>query len=154
MQHKLLLGSLFVLFFTFQAQAQFRVGFHHVPSSVFGDAYGLNSFVGIGYQIGERFTPEFRIGTNLDLEDLASGELALLYTLKKKEDLEVYAGFAPGYNGWLGVSTYALPIGMNFYPFQTKNFGFHLELAPQIIGEAAVLIRGSWGIRYRFGQIN
>jgi hypothetical protein len=151
MNNKLLFISLFVLFFTSYSLAQVQVGFHHVPSSVFGDAYGVNSFINLGYQIGGRFTPELRVATNLDLEDFASGELALLYTLKKKEDMEVYTGFAPGYNGLLGESTYAIPIGMNFYPFETKQFGFHLEVAPQLIGEAATILRGSWGIRYRFG---
>jgi hypothetical protein len=41
-----------------------------------------------------------------------------------------------------------VPIGVNIYPFSNKNFGFHIELAP-IIGWDDVL-RGSWGIRYRF----
>jgi hypothetical protein len=41
-----------------------------------------------------------------------------------------------------------VPLGINIYPLTTKQFGFHIELAP-IIGESGVL-RGSWGIRYRF----
>ena len=47
----------------------------------------------------------------------------------------------------LQTSPVVVPIGLNIYPFSSKAFGFQMELAP-IIGDD--VLRGSWGIRYRF----
>jgi len=41
-----------------------------------------------------------------------------------------------------------VPVSLNIYPFENKSFGFQIELAP-ILRESS-LLRGSWGIRYRF----
>jgi hypothetical protein len=43
-----------------------------------------------------------------------------------------------------------IPVGLNIFPFETKSFGFHIELSPIIAFDDEALLRGSWGIRYRF----
>ena len=120
------------------AFAQFGVNFHqsNVP------------FVGLNFEIKNRFRPELRIGTDNYLEETML-EGVLIYDLAEKEDYEVYVGLGGRVNGFDGL---VVPIGVNVYPLTTKQFGFHIELAP-IIGEASVL-RGSWGIRYQFRRLN
>lgn len=103
-------------------------------------------FVGINYEIGDRFVPEVRVGTDYFLSDL-SFEAVVNYKFITREDYDFYAGLGGRVAGFSGV---VVPVGFNFYPFAEKNFGFHIEVAP-IIGESN-LVRGSWGIRYRFGR--
>jgi len=67
------------------------------------------------------------------------------YDIFNKDYYEFYAGLGGRITTFAGV---VIPIGLNIYPFAVKNFGFHIELAP-IIGDSAIL-RGSWGIRYKF----
>jgi hypothetical protein len=69
----------------------------------------------------------------------------LTYDLSKKQEYDFYAGIGARVNGFSGI---VVPLGLNVYPLSTKQFGFHIELTP-IIGEES-LLRGSWGIRYRF----
>ncbi|MBT33970.1 hypothetical protein [Chondrinema litorale] len=102
-------------------------------------------FVGINYEIKERLKPELRLGTNYLFEDITV-EIDISYDIANKEDYEIYVG-----GGFLTsdhTDGIVIPIGTAFYPFNEKKFGFHLELAP-IIGDNNIL-RGSWGIRYRF----
>ncbi len=69
----------------------------------------------------------------------------LTYDFANKEEYELYAGAGVRLNGFTGL---VIPLGLNIYPLPTKQFGFHIELAP-IIGESS-LWRGSWGITYKF----
>jgi hypothetical protein len=101
-------------------------------------------FVGVNYEIKDRFIPEIRIGTDNYFEN-TSLEADLMYKILKKEDFDFYGGVGARINGFTGV---VIPVGLNIYPLTNKKFGFHIEAAP-IIGED-FLLRGSWGIRYRF----
>lgn len=132
---KLLPIILILIAINFKASAQLGVAYHQ--SSL--------PFVGINYQIGERFMPEARIGVNYFLEDV-SLELALPIALITNDNYQFYAGL--GGNIQNETTSLVIPIGFNFYPFEKKNFGFHLEIAP-LINDPSIL-RGSWGIRYRF----
>jgi len=104
-------------------------------------------FAGVSYGIGERFLPELRLGTDNFFED-TSLELVVNYIFVKQESLQAYGGLgvrAQFFEGPL------IPLGINVYPFEEKKFGFHMELAALISSEeGGGLLRGSWGIRYRF----
>lgn len=102
-------------------------------------------FLGINYQLKNRLRTELRFGVD-NYIDLISVEAVLSYDLKKTKDYEFYVGAGP--RVFNGDGSAVIPIGFNFYPLDAKKFGFHIELTP-IIGED-VLLRGSWGIRYRF----
>ena len=103
-------------------------------------------FVGLNYEIKHKLRPEIRLGTDNYFESM-SIEGVLTYDVFKKEDYELYAGLGVRLNGFTGV---VVPLGLNIYPLTTKQFGFHIELSP-IIGDGSIL-RGSWGIRYRFNK--
>ncbi len=119
------------------------------PSIAFGQ-FGVNfhqtnlPFVGLNYEIKDKIRPELRISTDNYFEDI-SVEGILTYDILNKEDYEFYGGLGIRANGFTGL---VIPFGINLYPLTTKQFGFHIELAP-IIGESSIL-RGSWGIRYKF----
>ena len=101
-------------------------------------------FLGVNKQLGETWLPEFRVGTDQYFEDL-SVELAANYILKKTDRYDFYAGLGGRVGGYTGI---VIPVGLNIYPFEQKDFGFHIEAAG-IVGELS-LFRGSFGIRYRF----
>lgn len=101
-------------------------------------------FFGVNYEWKEKLLPEFRVGTDNFLED-TSYELTLNYILKKEEHLDLYAGIGARVQIFEGL---VLPVGMNIYPLRNKKFGFHIELAG--IVDDFTILRGSWGIRYRF----
>jgi len=101
-------------------------------------------FAGVSYEFADRFRPEIRVGTDNYFEDL-SIEGILTYDILNKDAYEFYVGAGVRAED---VTDLVIPVGVNFYPFPEKKFGFHIELTP-IIGESDVL-RGSWGIRYRF----
>ena len=63
-----------------------------------------------------------------------------------EENYEFYVGLGAKFNSFDGL---VIPVGLNIFPFSSKNFGFHIELSPIILGDNE-LLRGSWGIRYRF----
>lgn len=120
-----------------------------IPVTVFGqlgvDFHFSNiPFFGVHYELWERVRPEVRFGTDTFLEDL-SIELVATYDILKKSDYELYAGLGFKDDPFAGL---VIPLGMNFYPFQERKFGFHFEVAP-IIGDDD-LLRGSLGIRYAF----
>lgn len=123
------------------------------PSIVFGqlgtDFHQSNlPFIGLSYEIKDRLRPEIRIGIDNYFKDIFA-EGILTYDILNNEDYEFYAGLGMRANGFIGL---VVPVGINIYPLTTKNFGFHIELAP-IIGESDIL-RGSWGIRYRFRNVD
>jgi len=130
----LVIISLFVLpLFAF---AQFGVNFHqsNLP------------FVGVNYEFKNKLRTELRIGTN-NYFDATTLESVITYDMVDKDDYEIYAGIGGRVINFEGL---VIPIGVNVYPLSTKQFGFHIELAP-LIGESSVL-RGTWGIRYQFGR--
>lgn len=102
--------------------------------------------MGVNYQFGKRFIPEFRVGTDTFFEDL-SAELAANYIIKKTDRFEFYGGAGLRVGSFDGI---VVPIGLNIYPFEQKDFGFHLEGAPILGFNDNQVFRGSFGIRYRF----
>jgi hypothetical protein len=124
-----------------------------IPSLVFGQL-GIDynqpnlPFTSVSYEIKERFRPELRIGTDNFLEDI-SLEGIVSYDILNKEEYEFYGGL--GYRT-INFDGLVIPIGFNFYPLASKNFGFKIEVTP-ILGESTVL-RGSLGFRYRFRNTN
>ena len=101
-------------------------------------------FIGVNYQVTERLRPELRIGVD-NFVDITAVEAVVTYDLLKNEDYELYAGLGGRVNNFAGL---VVPVGLNIYPLPYKQFGFHIEMAP-IAGED-FLLRGSWGIRFRF----
>ena len=122
-----------------------------LPAIAFGQ-FGISfhqsnlPFLGVSYEIKNKLRPELRIGTDNYFEDI-SFEGTITYDIVNKDDYEIYVGLGGRVNGFSGL---VIPLGLNVYPFTAKQFGFHVELAP-IIGEPG-LLRGSWGIRYRFSN--
>ena len=119
------------------------------PSIAFGQlgvAYHQSGlpFAGINYEFGDRFRPEVRIGTDSYFDGFTV-EGVFTYDILNKDAYEFYGGVGVRAADSPGV---VIPIGFNFYPFAVKNFGFHMELSP-IFDEDGIL-RGSFGIRYRF----
>ena len=123
-----------IFFFSHNSFAQLGVSYHqsNLP------------FVGVSYEINNRFLPELRIGTDNYVED-TNLELAVNYIFMRNELVNVYAGVGGRIGFFEGL---VVPVGLNIYPFEKKNFGFQIELAP-ILSEVSIL-RGSGGIRYRF----
>jgi hypothetical protein len=124
-----------------------------IPSFVFGQLgidYNQSNlpFTGVSYEIKERIRPELRIGTDNFLED-ASVEGIVSYDILNKEEYEFYGGLGYRTNNFNGA---VIPIGFNFYPLTSKNFGFKIEVTP-ILGESNIL-RGGLGFRYRFRNTN
>jgi hypothetical protein len=134
---KILLIALFGLL-SMSAYSQTTVSFHqsNLP------------FIGVNYQFGERFIPEFRVGTDQFFEDI-SLELAGNYILKNEESYEFYAGLGLRVGGFEGL---VVPVGLNIYPFEQKDFGFHIEGTPIFGFNDGALFRGTFGIRYRFAK--
>lgn len=105
------------------------------------------SHAGVNYPIGKKWLPEFRVGLNTDLDNI-SPEVLINYLFIKKASHQFYAGFGGRAQIDEGL---VLPVGLNIYPFEDNNFGFHTEIAIIKTYENAIL-RGFWGIRYRFGD--
>lgn len=119
----------------------------HYSSAQFGVSFHQSNlpFIGFNYQIGERWLPELRIGVDNFLNE-TSLELTANYIVKKTDDVEVYSGLGGRVQSFDGL---VIPIGLNIYPFQQKKLGCHIEMAG-LVAYDDVVIRGSWGIRYRF----
>ncbi|MEB2773989.1 hypothetical protein SYJ56_01640 [Algoriphagus sp. D3-2-R+10] len=106
-------------------------------------------FIGVNYQFGERFIPEFRVGTDAYFSNL-SAELVANYIFKKTDRFEFYGGVGPRVGSFSGI---VVPVGLNIYPFEQKDFGFHIEGAPIIVlDNDNSIFRGSFGLRYRFSK--
>ncbi len=121
---------------SYAAEAQFGVSYHL-----------LHSNINFNYQFNEKFIPEVRLSTNRDF-DFLDLEATFSYVFHRNSLVDAYAG--------AGISTenytyLMVPVGLNIYPFEQKNFGFLLEVSP-MLGENAYL-RGDVGIRYRFMKI-
>lgn len=102
-------------------------------------------FFGVNYQFKSKFRAELRLGVDNYIEN-TSVEAVVTYDFIKNEDYEFYGGL--GLRGSNENGGAVIPFGLNVYPLNVKKFGFHIEIAP-IIEEDAIL-RGSWGIRYKF----
>lgn len=102
-------------------------------------------FVGLNYEIGTTFRTEVRLGTDSYFEDL-SFELVGTFDLLDREEYQFYAGLGL----WTHVEAgLAIPLGFNYFPFEARKFGFHIEVTP-LFTYSSNILRGSWGIRYRF----
>ena len=102
------------------------------------------AFVGVNKQLGEKWLPEFRVGTDNFFSDV-SLELVINRVFYKNDRLDVYGGFGGRVQSFEG---FVIPAGINIYPFDKKDFGFHIEAAGLVGNES--IFRGSFGIRYRF----
>ncbi|MHA6250085.1 hypothetical protein ACXYMU_19285 [Pontibacter sp. CAU 1760] len=124
------------LFISTATYAQFGVSFNqsNLP------------FAGLNYEINNRFLPELRIGTDNYFRN-TSLELTVNYIFKRNETVNVYTGLGGRVQFLEGI---VIPLGLNIYPFEEKKFGFQIELAGILAGSS--LLRGSWGIRYRFAE--
>jgi len=113
---KKLLFLAFTIFFVANSYSQLNVSYHqsNLP------------FIGLGYDINERLTPELRLGTDQFISNM-SLEAVLTYKFLKKEDYDFYGGLGARVNLIEGI---VVPIGLNLYPFNEKKFGFHIEGAP------------------------
>lgn len=105
-------------------------------------------FLGVNHQFGERFIPEFRLGTDQYLDDI-SVELVANYIFKQTDRFEFYGGLGPRIGSFTSV---VIPVGLNIYPFDQKDVGFHMEGAPMLNFNGGSIFRGSFGIRYRFDK--
>lgn len=135
--YKICLKFILVLSISFFSNNSFaQLGFSFNQSNL--------PFVGISYEVNNRFLPELRVGTDNYIND-TSLELALNYIFMRNETVNVYAGLGGRIGSFEGL---VVPLGLNLYPFENKNFGFQMEIAPILLESS--LLRGSWGIRYRF----
>lgn len=101
-------------------------------------------FIGFNKQLGEKWLPEFRVGTDNFIENV-SLELVANRIFYKNDRIDFYGGIGARVQSLEGL---VIPVGLNIYPFEQKDFGFHLEAAG-LFGDSS-LFRGSFGIRYRF----
>jgi hypothetical protein len=121
------------------ANAQFGVAFHQ----------GNLPFFDFNYQLDENFGVSLRVGSDNYIENLGY-EAAFTYNFISKDDYIFYMGVGGRFNVFDGI---VIPVGLQFFPFENKKFGFHGELTPMAVlteANSGVLLRGTWGIRYRF----
>lgn len=101
-------------------------------------------FLAVNKQLGEKWLPEFRVGTDNYFYDV-SLELVVNRVFYRNDRFDFYAGLGGRVQSFPGL---VIPVGLNIYPFDQKDFGFHIEGAGLVGSES--LFRGSFGIRYRF----
>jgi len=139
---KLLLTTAIVLL-PFLSFSQSIVSYHQSPNG--GE-------VSYAYEFSNNFRPELRLFPNTLIEDFFL-KLMVSYDWVNKENYEFYSGVSV-IGSTLGHATLGLPVGLNIYPFENKNFGFLMEFSPGLpFGEGdSAYFTGSWGIRYRFNK--
>lgn len=132
-----LLGLLTILL-SYSTKAQLGVGIHqhNLP------------FVAFSYEIKDKWVPEIRFGTDNYFLDMGI-EAVVNYNIKSTDEIDFYAGVG---GRVLLIDGVVIPVGVNIYPFQSKSFGFHMELAGLIPFDDSAILRGTWGIRYRFQE--
>ncbi|ADR20627.1 hypothetical protein MATR_17480 [Marivirga tractuosa] len=108
--------------------------------------------VAYAYEINENFRPEIRLYADTFIDDFLV-KLMFNYDWIEEENYEFYSGISL-LGSTVGGATLGLPLGLNIYPFEYKNFGFLMEFSPSFpIDEAnGAYFTGSWGIRYRFNR--
>jgi len=131
-----ILSVLFILLSNY-SKAQLMLSYHQ---------YLDDNLVGISYELNH-LRPEFRFGVNRILEEIAL-EFNLNYILISNEKYNFYSGV--GYNNDLGINSFVIPIGLNIYPFELKEFGFLIEIKPTFSDDVYSSLRGSIGIQYTF----
>src|SRR6056297_2374290 len=109
---------LFIAFFALaglSASAQFGVSYHQssIPN------------LGFNFEYQDRYFAELRFGPNQYFEDLAL-ELTANYIFLTTEEYDFYGGIGGRTTRLSGL---VIPAGVNIYPFDNKNFGFHIEAA-------------------------
>jgi hypothetical protein len=123
--------------------SQSIVSYHQSPNG--GEA-------AYAFEFKDKFRPEIRLFPNTLMDDLFV-RLMFNYDWVERKDFEFYSGlsFLGGANNQ---GAFGLPIGLNIYPFNNKNFGFLMEFIPSFpAGEGnGGYFTGSWGIRYRFNK--
>lgn len=97
MQLKNIFLGLVFIFLSFSSFSQTTITFHqsNLP------------FLGVNYLFGERFIPEFRVGTDQYLDDI-SVELVANYIFKKTDRFEFYGGLGPRIGSF---SSVVIPLG-------------------------------------------
>lgn len=120
----------------------------------FGVAYQQSraSMIGINYEFFNRLRPELRFGMDNRYSEWATLEFDLMFDYVQKDDYELYAGVGVIASQFVG---YTLPLGVNFYPFENKKFGFSIEAMPirgRYYGLLSWDARFSGGFRYRFSK--
>lgn len=120
-----------ILLISIRSYAQMGVSYH--DSAI--------PFFGLNYTINDRVIPEFRVATDVFTSDFDLELVANYIFYKNNDAADVYAGAGYAYEGII------FPLGVNIYPLENKSFGFHIEAAWLTEDE---ILRGSWGIRYRF----
>ena len=80
----------------------------------FGVAYHQSNlpFVGVNYEINEKFRPEVRIGTGSFFKDITL-EAVVTYDILNKQNFELYGGLGVKTADFGGI---VIPIGLNIYP--------------------------------------
>ncbi len=137
MNIKYILVLAFILFLDLTSNAQVFISYHqsNIP------------FAGIGYDF-KRFAPELRVSTNVFVDDI-SAELVLPFKILAKDDYYLDAGLGVRHNVFRGL---VVPVGITAFPFQKKGLGMHAEIALISDFQSSALLRGSWGITYRFNS--
>lgn len=107
-------------------------------------------FVAISYEFKSKLRPEARVASDNYLNNVGL-EGVLNFNVIKNDDLEFYIGVGGRVNVFEGI---VVPFGLNFYPLPEKRFGLHIELATIFTSNQFTenILRGSWGIRYRFSK--
>jgi len=116
-----------------------------------GVSYHQSSFVKVGIfaEVFDKGIIEVRILDNFIAQDF-SAEISGFYKMVDKVDHEVYGGLGYAHSSIDQLYGLIITAGANFYPFNTKKFGFQVELNPLIRDYGSSIIRVSGGIRYKF----
>ncbi|GHA53962.1 hypothetical protein [Pontibacter akesuensis] len=137
---RLILAAALLALAAVPAFAQVNVSYHQ--SSI--------PFVAVGYEF-DRLAPEIRLSTDVYTDDSFSVEAVLPYKFLRREDYFLDAGLGARIGDFDGV---VVPVGLSVYPFEKKQFGFHTEVAllSNVGGDLNPILRGSWGITFRFAE--
>jgi len=118
----------------------------------FGVAYYQSDiqFIGLSYEINDRFRPEISFGVDQNLENVPL-MLDINYDIINKVHYELYAGLGVAFFPSSEQQGITIPIGLNIFPFEQQRIGVHIEALPTLLTDNPLLL-GSWGIRYQFGK--
>ncbi len=134
------LAFYFILISASAGFAQFSASYYHS---------NFSSKIGAGYNYNDRFWNELRLLTNTPLESITP-EFVVGYNFVHQDRHNVYAGLGGILNGINGVS---FPVGVQFTPLKSfDRFFLQMEFQPLISDADGVLLLGSWGIKYFFGD--
>ncbi len=102
------------------------------------------------FSIDYKFQDRFRVELGLWPGKFDASKLKPMFKaeLLKKDQFDGYVGF--GLLGLDPVDLIHIPVGMDFYPLQKKNFSIVLELINEFGSDYN--IAGNIGVRYRFAD--